>query len=84
MNKKIWGGVIGWGVLVICFGIASQNVASALTNTRAGVASGEEMVIFLAGGIVATLIGIVGLTGSMYRCVRITPRIRTRARCFDF
>ncbi len=72
MNKQIWGGIISWGIVVTCFGLASQNAARTVTNTLTGAALGEEMIILLAGGAVTTLIGIVGLAGSMHRSARIT------------
>ena len=60
MNRLTWIGTIVWGVFVTGFG---------LTGTGAGPNGGEvppqDVVFLIAGGAVACLIGVVGLSGFM-------------------
>jgi hypothetical protein len=61
MNKRIWGGIIIWGIFVTCFGFGTMNPASNVANSFAYSAPIQEVIFLLTGGIVTCLVGIVGL-----------------------
>ena len=61
VKKYIWGGIIIWGTLVICFGLGTMNPTYAVANSAAGALPDQEVIFLLSGGIVACLLGTIGL-----------------------
>jgi UPF0716 family protein affecting phage T7 exclusion len=63
MNKQSWGGIIIWGVFVTCIGLGVMNPAQAVTDSLSSAAADQEVIFLLVGGLVTSLIGVVGLIG---------------------
>ena len=63
MNKQSWTGIIIWGVFVTCVGLGVMNPAEAVRNSLSSAAADQEVIFLLVGGLVTSLIGVVGLIG---------------------
>jgi hypothetical protein len=67
MNKRIWGGIIMWGLFVTGFGLEAMHSPANLGNSFARATTAQEVIFLLSGGIVTCLVGLVGLIGVIKR-----------------
>jgi hypothetical protein len=62
MTSLKWIGIIVWGFLITCFGLASAGPVSA---ERSADIQPHDVMFLVVGGLVTCLIGFVGLVGFM-------------------
>jgi hypothetical protein len=62
MNSLSWTGIILWGLLLTGFGLASVPPEA---HTPAADVAAQDVIFLIVGGLLTTLIGVMGLTGFM-------------------
>jgi hypothetical protein len=60
MNRMIWIGILAWGTIVTLFGFSAAGPVAAGSSATM---QAQDVVFLIAGGLVACLIGLVGLAG---------------------
>lgn len=59
MNSLRWSAVIAWGIALTVLGMLSAGAASDLS----GQSEASNVVFLIAGGLVTSLVGAIGLMG---------------------
>lgn len=60
MNRMVWIGILAWGIIVTLFGFSAAGPVAAGSSATM---QAQDVVLLIAGGLVACLIGLVGLAG---------------------
>lgn len=60
MNRMVWVGILAWGIIVTLFGFSAAGPVAAGSSPTM---QAQDVVFLIAGGLVACLIGLVGLAG---------------------
>ena len=62
MNSLAWIGIIAWGLIITVFGMSTVGPVG---NGGSAAMQAQDVVFLIAGGLVTSLIGVVGLVGFM-------------------